>query len=110
MGFKKGLTTADGTEYKNAYFKIHEVHYDLAARRCEFRLLVYKDKDARDSGKAKLKGVPGITNFSIREEDFDTYFADSVLKEAGKSLMTQCYAYLKKHKDYESATDVDPDK
>ena len=109
MGFKLGITTSTDTEYTDAYFKIQEVHYNLAGKRCDFRLLVYKDKAAKDAGKAMLKGVPTITNFHVRGDDFDTYFADSVLDGDGKNLMKQCYAYARAQDAYTDATDVDPD-
>ena len=109
MGFKIGITTATDTEYTDAYFKIQEVHYNLGAKRCDFRLDVYKDKDARDASKAKLKGVPTTTRFNVTGDDFDTYFADTVLDDADKNLMKQCYAYAKAQEDYTSATDIDPD-
>ena len=111
MGFKTGITTADGTEYTDAYFKIQNVScYDLANRRCEFKLSVYKDKTARDAGKSKLKGgMPTITRYVVTGDDFDAYFADSILDDADKNITKQCYAYAKAQDDYSSVTDIDPD-
>lgn len=109
MGFKIGITIADGTEHEDAYFKVRDVAFDLTRKRCEFQLSVYKDKTARDADKAKVKGVPTTTHFIVGGDDFDTYFAESVLATEDKTLIKQCYAYAKAQEDYDSAEDIDPD-
>jgi len=109
MGFQIATTTATDTSYASAYYKIRDVHYDLSKKRCTFSLEAYKDKTARDDGKAQIRGVPTPMRFSVTGDDFDTYFGDTVLDDDGKNLWKQCYEYARAQAAYSGATDVDPD-
>lgn len=110
MGLRMAITTKDGSEYAEAYFKISGFRdYDITRRKCDFSLDVYKDKAARDEHRTRLHGLMVRSSFQVIGSDFDTWFSDAVLKESGNSLWKQAYLYAKSLSEYSSASDVDPD-
>ena len=111
MGFTQSTTIQSDITCASAYFKVARIDmYDLANRRCSFKLEAWKDQTARnDPAKGKLKGVTTVLRFNVEGDDFDTYFGDNVLAATGISILKKCYDYARAHADYIDATDVDPD-
>ena len=113
MGFQQSTAMPNGITCSDAYFKVARIEmYDLARKRCLFKLEAWKDKAARDATEPAMDNIRGVTTalkFDVRGDDFDTYFGDDVLSADGVSILQKCYEYARAHADYTNATDVDPD-
>jgi len=113
MGFRREITTRDGSTHANAYYKVSSVKISHHAKRASISLMVWKDQDARNANKATLSGVPGKKSFVALNKgevtDYDTYFAPTVIDAADKNPVSQAYVYAKAQINDPAIVDIDPD-
>lgn len=106
MAIQKAFTHPNGTTYASAYHKLQVI--ELVKRVEEggdiqkiamCRLAIFKDSEARDSGKVAVHEF----SFSIRNvyptSDFDTFMDISVLNQTDVNVMKQGYEYMKTQSD-----------
>jgi hypothetical protein len=109
MALIKNLTLESGINLPTAYLKISEVNYKNYAYQAsyvELIISVFKDQDARESGKVEvIKLVHRCSS-----TDFNVYFQLSVLSEEGKNVINQGYNWLLTLDTYSGATSVLDDK
>ena len=83
-----------------------------AGYRVHINLAIFVNADARDKDDLDdVKEVIGNVSFAITPGStaFNTYFAETVLDDADKTLLKQAYAYVKTQTspvNFTSATDV----
>lgn len=108
MALQVSYTDDYGATHSQAYIQVQSmlvfpiaVHMDIA---------IFHNSAARSkSDDTAQKSVILHLNFQVSGNDFNTYFADGVLDDSGKSPYKQAYAYLKTQSepiDLRSATDV----
>ena len=96
MSLKKSITTRDGIEHPNAYFKLVRDRFDYVNKRVSMSLSCWHDQAAKEAGKATLSKVPEKRTFSITDAAvYDQYFALAVLEVEGVNERKKCYEYLK---------------
>ncbi len=89
---------------EDAYLKISECFtHDPFTRVHTTTWLMYYSEEDRD-GDNPAKPIDS-GSLIVQGEDFDTYFDEEVLKEAGRSIKTQEYTYLKTIQPYNTWQD-----
>ena len=102
MALQLNYTDETGTTHSEAYVRLAKI--DMDTTRCEFHAVIYHNAAARSKSDATAEKLPvKVIPYHVVGDGFTTYLAESVLKAADKSLLTQLYAWLKTHVD--TATD-----
>jgi len=100
------LSFTDSTGHSadaSAYHIVREItKYDKHSKVCEFSVEVYKDSASKNASKSFLERK----NYSVKGTTFDTWFATTVIDDAGKSVIERAYEYLKTLSVYSGASDV----
>jgi len=95
---KTGKTTRDpynGRNLSTAYARIVATETPVFQNNHIIRVAVYPNKSARDDNKPSFEAHTLNTEFVVIDiTDFNTFFEDSVLKQANKSVLSQSYVYL----------------
>ena len=96
-GFTRAITLDNGISLSAAYYRVAGLRGNNSKnnKRVSFTLEVWSSKGAYDLGKPSIQGVPGETAFVIMGEDFNTWFATSVLSAEDVNPYSQAYAYAK---------------
>jgi len=103
MALELSYTDESGTTHSEAYVVLKKI--EMETTNCGFHAFIYHNESARSKSDAKAeKMVVKVLQYHLVGDSFDTYLAESVLKAADKSLLTQLYAWLKTHVD----TPTDP--
>tara|TARA_Y100000296_G_C4934846_1_gene138466 strand:- start:54 stop:425 length:372 start_codon:yes stop_codon:yes gene_type:complete len=103
MALQISYTDKSGATHAEAYVKIEVVKWTTTKSICEFEVGVYHNAAARSkNNEADKKVLVDHYRYHISGDTHTTYLAESVLKEADKSLMSQLYAWLKTHVDTEN--------
>jgi len=105
MSLQISYTDKSGTVHPEAYVKIEVVKWTTRQSVCEFDIGIYHNVTTRSKdNEANRKQLVDHYQYHISGSSYTTYLAEDVLKESGKSLLTQLYAWLKTHVD----TPTDP--
>ena len=96
-GFTRAITTTSGIECAAAYYHISSfrITNSRMGKQVGFTFEIWASKDAYDAKKAPLQGVPGARQFSVKDAEYDTWFATSVVNAEGKNDRSQAYLYAK---------------
>lgn len=103
MGLQKNITLDNGINLPEAYMKIVSVSITPNIG-ITLNVSVFKDFSARQLGK------PSVIEFQhscIGSEYFD-YFAEGILLQLNKSVLSQAYMWLKTLPFYSSSIDINP--
>lgn len=90
MALQKTYTIPETGIQINYWAAKTATEFDYHSEVCRLWVYGWVSQAARDAGL----GYATEKNYYVSVEDFNTYFADSVLQEAGKSPASQAYAYL----------------
>lgn len=89
---------------ENAYLRVSDFfNVNEAIKEVEFSYKVYYSEADRD-GDNPAKPIFDERVY-ISGIDYETYFAEEILREEGRSLKTQAYSYLKSLPLYEGCQD-----
>lgn len=89
---------------ENAYLKVSDFfEVNAAMKTIFFGFKVFYSVEDRD-GDSPARPIYE-DNVFVSGDDYDTFFAESVLKQDGNSLKTQAYSYLKSTEKYAGAED-----
>ena len=100
MGLQKDITLDSGINLPEAYIKISSIVY-VNNYHVTVKVSIFKDKNARETNKQEI-----VKFQHLCVDDFYTYFSDDILKEDGKSLISNGYEWLKTLDFYKNAEDV----
>ena len=104
MALQISYTDKQGITNSSAYCRISQIEHNLLNSTCTFRVYLYHNSAARSKSDELLRKNPvGGTTYIVYGDDYTTYLADSVLKEANKTTASQLYAWLKQHDDKDEA-------
>ena len=108
MALQISFTDKRGVANTEAYVRINSVDLSLLQNSCEFDVHIYHNATARSKSDAdqRKQAVFHIT-YTLWGDTFNTYLADSVLKQNEKSLLSQLYTWLKLHQDLATMTTDD---
>lgn len=81
--------SCSGATWSDAYGVVEDIILDSKAKRATFNLKIYYDSTAQSNNKAYQ-----AKQFEIEGDDYDTYFAESVLDDADKTPFSQAEAYV----------------
>ena len=102
MALQLNYTDDTGTTHSEAYVRLMKI--EIETTRCEFHAFIYHNAAARSKSEATAeKQTVKAILYHLVGDSFNTYLAESVIREADKSVLTQLYAWLKTHVD--TATD-----
>ena len=109
MAIQKSIrANTGGATHANAYTQIAEVRVTTLNTQQSVQIAweCYADAAARSKGNDESRQMPirGAT-YMVPDDDVATYFADSVLLPADKSLWGQAYTWLKTQND--AGMDID---
>lgn len=109
MAIQKSIVgNIDGVTYATAYTQINEIRFNTRDTQQFVQVAweSYADASARSKGNdgARQFAIMGAT-YIVSASDVDTYFADSVLLPADKSLWSQAYLWLKTQNDSDLSID-----
>ena len=78
------------------------------SKRVVFHVNIYPDKIRRDNGAQPMFNIPQVYELdSITDENaFSLYFSNEALSEAGKTIISQAYEYLKTLPEYSGSEDI----
>jgi len=102
MALQLSYEAPTGVTHATAYHRITGIRMDRTNQRVLIQVEIYKDKQARDDGKAPVGG----DSQSVRDTDFTTYFDDEVLDVVDQNPTERAYVYLKTLDSYTGAADV----
>lgn len=91
MALQKTHTLENGVPV-NYWALKQATEFDYHARVCRLWILAWVSQDTKDNGNGYVSQA--TRNYYVSPEDFDLYFADSVLLQEGKSFASQAYAYI----------------
>ena len=95
MAIQKNITDNYGATHTAAYTRIRSVSFEVGIR-ADIEILVHHNAAARSKADAAAEKPPFMSHtFAVDGSDFATYFAETVLDDASKTLLTQAYAYVK---------------
>lgn len=110
-GFTRSITTESGVELEAAYYHIGRIMlaHESQPKRLVFHLNMYASKAAYDANPRKrpLNERSDENAYMVQGEEFDTWFADSVVKQEGKSLVSQAYLYAKDKMNDPNIVDIE---
>tara|TARA_Y100001973_G_C5185256_1_gene327424 strand:+ start:1592 stop:1957 length:366 start_codon:yes stop_codon:yes gene_type:complete len=94
MALQLNYTDETGTTHSQAYVRIVKLEVD--SDRCDFHAMIYHNAASRSKsdGTAEKKAV-AVIPYHIVGDNFNTYLAESIIKQEDKSVLTQVYAWLK---------------
>ena len=99
MAIQKSYVDVYGATHADAYTRVESVYVTNSS--VEIQILIYHNAAARSkSDSSAMKQALVMENTTITGSDYDTYFADSVLKADTKSPVVQAYAWLKAQSNY----------
>ena len=105
MALQLSYTDRTGTTHSEAYVKIDQIRWSMAASLCEFYAGIYHNATTRSkSDESEQKNIVSKRLYHLSGSTYTTYLAEDILKAADKSLLSQLYAWLKQHVD----TPTDP--
>ena len=91
MALKKEIKLKTGV--KLDYWAVKQVsEFDYHAQSCIIWVLAWVSKKEKDEGSSYVSEA--TKKYAVNVQDFNTYFSDEVLQEAGKTVMSQAYAYV----------------
>ena len=91
MALEKTHTLENGVAVN--YWAIKQAtEFDYHAQVCRLWILAWVSATAKSNGSGYVSQA--TRNYYVSVEDFNTYFADSVLQESGKSPASQAYTYI----------------
>ena len=95
MALQKNITDASGATHTAAYARVRWVSLESGVR-VDIDISVFHNAAARSKSDASAEKAP-FMSFTLQADSsaFDTYFAETVLDDANKTLLTQAYAYVK---------------
>lgn len=104
-GLEKEVMLPSG--YTAGFWVVRGIELDYAARAARLRIALYKDAAARDAGASPVR-LPGLPEgvLDIRGADFENYFGEGVLAEAGKTPLSQAYAWIKAQQVFDGAKEA----
>lgn len=96
-GFTRAITLDNGISLSAAYYRVSglRINNGKTNKRASFTLEVWSSKGSYDLGKPSIQGVPGQVAFVVVGEEFDTWFASTILNTAGINPYAQAYLYAK---------------
>ena len=91
MALQKSHTLDNGVVID--YWAVKQAtEFDYHAQVCRLWILAWVNVSAKNNGSGYVSQA--TRNYYVSVTDFNTYFADSVLQQAGKSPASQAYAYI----------------
>lgn len=99
MSIYADLVIKGGLGLSEAYVKIYSVQMHFN------RILVLNVKIYKDLEMKNIDSPVEERSFRIEGQLYDTYFSESVVRQLGKTYLTQGYAYLKTLTEFENCTD-----
>ena len=105
MALQSQVLLSSGISLDTAYIIITNicVYYRLNdIPKIDIVAVIYKDQQSRSDSRTEV----GQYLHTATGSEFDTYFSETVLKEVGKSIMSQAYEYLKSLPTYQNVIDV----
>lgn len=92
MALQGALTLDNGISLSNAYLIIPSIFCNLLDDDLfvVLNVSIYKDSSAYSNGNPEVS----VMSHKCIGTDFNTYFSESVLDDAGKTLISQSYVYL----------------
>ena len=105
MALQGHIELYNGVDMTSAYVIVSEVRIrkiEGGTNQSDVFVAVYFNQNAKTTFK------PEVTTFIHRATGttYDTYFADSVLDDAGKTIFSQAYEYLKSITQYNGFLDI----
>jgi len=100
MSLKGNVTVKGNLPVNDAYLKVSRVEITNGSG-AEVVCGVYVDEEENNKGN-----LIEIKKYSCSTDDFDLFFSEPVVKESGKSVISQAYEYLKSLNEFSGATDV----
>ena len=95
MALQKNITDEYGATHTAAYARIARVEF-MSGSSVLIDLQIYHDAAARSKADpTAVKPFFANEHYQVRDSEFTTYFAETVLDDASKTLLTQAYAYVK---------------
>lgn len=86
------FTDKFGHSNSSAFMKISSFNlFDPEDKLVIMIVCIYKSESDYDNNKEPIEMIQS----TVRDTDFDTYFAESVLDDAGKTLLSQSEEWLK---------------
>lgn len=95
MGLTNGVVLKGDIEYSGAYVNIRSYVIDKFGKRLTVNFAAYKSEDEFLAGKEPLILDRPTLFYRVVGDEYQTYFSDSVLLEAGVSIEKQIYTYLR---------------
>jgi hypothetical protein len=74
----------------SAYGVIDEPQVNKKSKEAMITMNIYMSKEERETTERIIDNI----NCFIKDEEYDTYFGDLILKEANKNIYTQAYVAL----------------
>lgn len=96
MALQITFTSKDSVQHINSYHVVNSVkNYNKETKNVSIEIRAYKDQTTKNNN---IESFIGNQKYYITpaSEDFDLYFQDSILLTDQKSLLKQCYEFLKK--------------
>jgi len=95
VAIQKNIIDVHGATHTAAYTRILSVFF-MAGEYANIDIRIYHNAAARSKDDASAEKPPFYEKtLTMGGSDFTTYFAEGVLDDASKTLLTQAYAYLK---------------
>ena len=106
MGFTRKIKSKNSDDvYDKAYYKYSSVYIDELTKLATIKFSIWKSKKDRDVVDRKPFKKALLT---VKDNDFDLFFADSILLEKDKNYIKKLYEFAEQH--YGDTSTVDPDK
>ena len=105
MALEGHITLYNGVDMTSAYIIVSEVRIrkiEGGTNQSDVFVAVYFNQTIKEENK------PEVTTFIHRATGttYDTYFDETVLDDAGKTIFSQAYVYLKSLNQYSTFADV----
>jgi len=95
MAIQKNIIDVHGATHTAAYTRILSVFF-VSGEYANIDIRIYHNAAARSKGDTSAEKPPFyLSTLEVTGSAFTTYFAEGVLDDASKTLLTQAYAYMK---------------